>query len=76
MRKIKLNMDALRVDTFEPGTGEGAEAGTVHARATGGCPANTDYHDYSCNIASCGGTCIITYIPCGTCGDSASVDIC
>jgi hypothetical protein len=31
MKKIKLNLDLLRVDSFSPGSAE-AGAGTVHAR--------------------------------------------
>jgi len=56
MRKIRLNLDALDVDTFEPGSAAATE-GTVHA------------HAYS-NLGTCGvgfvatcqyqGTCAVT----------------
>jgi hypothetical protein len=32
MKKLKLEIDALTVDTFDTGREAGAEGGTVHAR--------------------------------------------
>lgn len=76
MRKLKLDIHALEVDTFEAAAAKAGRAGTVHARITGSCPGETDYRVHTCDIASCGGTCIITYVPCGTCGYESEIDLC
>jgi hypothetical protein len=68
---MKLDADALRVETFEPHASAKAGEGTVVAHYV-----ETDYHLQTCNIVSCGGTCIITYVPCGTCGNETEVDLC
>ena len=53
MRKIKLDVDALAVDTFAPVEGAGADAGTVEAMGSGvgcmslGCDSISD--DGQCN---------------------------
>jgi hypothetical protein len=71
VRKMKLDVDGLRVETFAPQARAGAGEGTVVAHYV-----ETNNHAYSCDIVSCGGTCIITYIPCGTCGNDTDVDLC
>ncbi|HET7230244.1 MAG TPA: hypothetical protein VFJ16_09590 [Longimicrobium sp.] len=71
MRKMKLDIDELRVETFSPQARAGSGEGTVVAHYV-----ETLNHAYSCDIESCGGTCIITYIACGTCGNDTDVDLC
>ncbi len=51
MKKLKLNMEELSVDTFELSDREQAKRGTVHANATRLCSAWA-----SCQ-GSCPGTC-------------------
>jgi hypothetical protein len=76
MRKMRLDLDALTVETFVPRVGR-ADGGTVLAHsgaydtAPDFCPDFTaDFNAYSCNILSCAGTCQLS---CGgscprTCG--------
>lgn len=62
MRKLKLTLENLTVETFEAQPGHGADTGTVHGLETSTC-----HHDaYSCN----GGCSNLTNCPfngeCGT----------
>ena len=41
MRKLKLNVDALRVESFAPGAHPRAEGGTVHGHLHGAQAAGT-----------------------------------
>lgn len=47
MRKVKLNLDSLAVDSFTPDSTRGEYAGTVHAYA------NTRGNGNTCNNFSC-----------------------
>lgn len=81
MRKMKLDPHALRVETFVPRPGQGDAPGTVLAREsydTGkGCPEpTTNFHEHTCDVLSCGGTCWLTPNVCGTCGDPSGSDLC
>jgi hypothetical protein len=66
MRKLKLELDALEVESFEPADGHEA-VGTVRAHDSED-PPNTDFQQHTCNILSCGGTCALTPNVCGSCG--------
>ncbi|MFL5382195.1 MAG: hypothetical protein ACJ8GN_06740 [Longimicrobiaceae bacterium] len=67
MRKLKLELDALEVETF--GTRDAGAIGTVRAHDTEDPPPDTaDPNAFSCNILSCGGTCWLTPNICGSCG--------
>jgi hypothetical protein len=50
MRKIRLDVDTLVVESFSPADGAGTPAGTVHARQDAGIPTlDTGYHGcYAC----------------------------
>lgn len=50
MRKLKLEMNALRVESFAASEGRGAEVGTVRANA------GPSYAE-SCNVTGCFNTC-------------------
>jgi hypothetical protein len=63
MRKLKLSLDDLRVDSFHATDAEGRR-GTVPAHAW------TEYADESC-FQSCNGGCTVSG-PCGGCGGSYS----
>jgi hypothetical protein len=72
MSKIRLDLNALRVETFDPRPGDSRDRGTVlgHSGAydTGeACPDFTaDFNAFSCNILSCRVTC---HLSCGgSCG--------
>jgi hypothetical protein len=75
MRKLKLTVDALRVETFDPDAAITRAAGTVRANDSDE-PPNTDPHLNTCDVLSCGGTCWLTHNVCGTCGEPTSVDPC
>jgi hypothetical protein len=53
MRKLRLDPDMLRVESFAPGGGAFHSRGTVaaHARPTG------DVHDTDLDILTCAGSC-------------------
>jgi hypothetical protein len=68
MRKLKLDMDALRVETFRPDTDRDGARGTVHARGetdAASCPHTgfpcyeTHYNWYTCGV-SCLDECHLT----------------
>lgn len=50
MRKIRLDVEALAVESFRPAEGEGAPAGTVQAHQAPPVPTlHTGYHGcYAC----------------------------
>lgn len=58
MKRLKLNVDELRIESFKATDGPSGERGTVHgnAKATYGCTEGWD----GCQTLgeSCGGTCI------------------
>ena len=73
MRKMKLDPDALQVETFVPRPGQRDAAGTVLARESfdtdEGCdPPTTRINERTCDVLSCGGTCWLTPNVCGSCG--------
>jgi hypothetical protein len=69
MRKLRLELDALKVETFDTRDGAAPAAGTVRAHNSEDHPPDTaDPNAYSCNILSCGGTCWLTSNVCGSCG--------
>lgn len=51
MKKLRLNPDALRVDSFRPGAGEGARGTVDAAEATLGC---TEYPACPRTRCTCG----------------------
>lgn len=64
MKKLKLNLDRLRVDTFELSEKELTERGTVHGNATllctrwascqGSCPGTCHIDScYNCSVDAC-----------------------
>ena len=64
MKKISLDVDKLKVTSFEPETGEDAQRGTVHGNATLGCNTafrceTAPYNTYceSCQMGSCYDSC-------------------
>ncbi|HVG46426.1 MAG TPA: hypothetical protein VM890_16900 [Longimicrobium sp.] len=67
MRKLRLELDALEVETFDTRAGIARPAGTVRAYDSDE-PANTN------NVMSCGGTCWLTPNVCGTCGGPTAFD--
>ena len=74
MRKLRLELDALKVETFDTRDGAARAAGTVRAHDSDSDePASTDFNNYSCNIMSCGGTCWLTPNVCGSCGCEESL---
>ena len=61
MRKISLDVNALRVESFEAENGGSAKRGTVHGYITQfGCPAT----QYTCNYTMCGQQCLSGWRPC------------
>ena len=73
MRKLKLEPEALQVETFVPRPGPREAPGTVRARESRdtdeGCPQPTiDFNQHSCDVMSCNGTCWLTPNACGSCG--------
>ena len=67
MRKLTLNLEDLRVDSFATGRGTGLQDGTVRGFATVTCPAEpqpatvekTEWATcaYTCDDATCQGSC-------------------
>jgi len=55
MNKLKLNLDRLQVETFEPASASEAERGTVHGHWSqrGTC----DGRAATCQVASCTAYC-------------------
>ena len=70
MRKLRLELDELKVETFDTRTGPVDPAGTVRAHDTGDPTA--DFNQFRCNYMSCGGTCQLTPNVCGSCGCAES----
>ncbi|HEU4882963.1 MAG TPA: hypothetical protein VFT45_11970 [Longimicrobium sp.] len=73
MRKLKLDVDQLTVDSFDTKASDGARAGTVQGFAPPtfweSCNGSCDYTCGTCN-ASCA-SCVSCYNTCGnTCGPS------
>lgn len=55
MKKLKLDLDAVRVDTFDTGAGRPRGAGTVHARQEDGIRGT---ENSPCTLwESCPGSC-------------------
>ena len=67
MRKLRLVLDALEVETFDTRDGAAREAGTVRAHDSEDPPTG-DFNQPSCDVLSCGGTCWLTPNICGSCG--------
>lgn len=68
MRKLRLELDALDVQTFDTHDGPAHRIGTIRAHDSDDDPPNTDPHLNSCDVLSCGGTCWLTPNVCGSCG--------
>ncbi|HEX6746001.1 MAG TPA: hypothetical protein VF092_01715 [Longimicrobium sp.] len=72
MRKLRLELEALEVETFDTRAEATEIAGTVRAHGSfdpcGPPPETADPNVFSCNILSCGGTCWLTPNVCGSCG--------
>ena len=67
--KIRLNLDALRIESFATGDAPARERGTVHGHArTDRCQTN------DCTPATCGTECIGTFAE--TCQESFCVGTC
>ena len=76
MRKLKLDLAALHVESFEPRAGDLDRAGTVRAHGSvDGCdpPPDTNFNQHTCDVLSCGGTCLLT-APC--CPNNSNWDPC
>ena len=73
MRKLRLKLDALEVETFDTHAGAVRATGTVRAHDSED-PPNTDFQQHTCDVMSCGGTCWLTPNVCGTCGEPTAVD--
>ncbi|HEU4562454.1 MAG TPA: hypothetical protein VFS20_31780 [Longimicrobium sp.] len=59
MKKLKLDAEALRVETFDTADGSSARAGTVAGAAVGGFVATDDTAKPDCDLSgsnSCGHT--------------------
>ncbi|HEY0018095.1 MAG TPA: hypothetical protein VGC13_17395 [Longimicrobium sp.] len=80
MRKLSLNPDDLRVDSFETGDGQDARKGTVRGYWTAACPVTVRKTEdatcpQTCDDGTCVGSCQGTscYLPacntCNTCAD-------
>ncbi|HEX2080156.1 MAG TPA: hypothetical protein VHG08_20815 [Longimicrobium sp.] len=67
MRKLRLELDSLDVQTFETHAGKVQTTGTIDAHESED-PPNTDPHLNTCDVLSCGGTCWLTPNACGSCG--------
>lgn len=48
MKKIRLNVDALCVESFRTANGDGAPRGTVRARESGMLNCMTGWGEYTC----------------------------
>jgi len=72
MNKIRLDPEALAVETFVADRTDAGRAGTVRAHETAkpcNYPGETAYGP-TCDVLSCGGTCQLTG-PCyGNCGNT------
>jgi hypothetical protein len=86
MRKLKLDVHTLRVESFEPIAEEGTRSGTVHGNvATPDCSAEAGYDTCggeSCAVTNCL-TCLCPHTgpqpscdPCSWDGCSYEVDVC
>lgn len=65
MNKLKLNLDALRVETFAVSAAEGMAGGTV--RAHDGAVATYGYNEPTCMVNSCQVACRTRYqVTCDT----------
>ena len=67
MKKLKLEIEALRVESFEPDDGEGSHGGTVHGRVhytvvdqSCGCPVTDLAHTCTCADTSERADCFCT----------------
>ncbi|HEU4886117.1 MAG TPA: hypothetical protein VFT45_28015 [Longimicrobium sp.] len=61
MRKISLNVNELRVDSFQTEKDGGDKRGTVHGYLTQfGCPGT----QYTCDQTRCGNQCLSGWRPC------------
>ena len=86
MRKIKLQVDELSVDTFETLKERGGQRGTVYGRFTETCPSNhycTNVGSPTCTPELCQGEetasprerrCVTPYVECAT--DGWTCDYC
>ena len=66
MNKLKLDIDALQVDSFEPTEARGADVGTVHGRQV--TRWNTCVQSCNCPVTDLAHTC--------TCADSSEYADC
>jgi hypothetical protein len=74
MHKLKLELDALEVETFDPRATDAPAPGTVRAHDS---EPTADFNQHSCDWMSCGGTCHLTPNICGSCGCGESgFDLC
>jgi hypothetical protein len=73
MRKLRLRLDTLKVETFDPRAAPAGGAGTVRAHDSESPPA-TDPYQHTCDVMSCNGTCWLTPNICGTCGTETGID--
>lgn len=77
MRKLRLELDSLEVETFDTRDSPARAAGTVHAHGSEDPPPDTAWNQHTCDVMSCGGTCWLTPNVCGTCGtDDSAFDPC
>ena len=69
MRKIKLDLDALQVESFETGAGQRTTRGTVHGAVdTQACPTSQEPGGPCATILNCGEVTGIACIASEGCG--------
>jgi len=73
MRKLRLELDALEVETFDTRIGAVPTVGTVRGHSDDP-PDTLDPNLYSCNILSCGGTCQLSPSFCGNGCEESGAD--
>lgn len=78
MRKIRLDIDELEVESFEPGSGDAAR-GTVRGHGTqyGSCQGSCVY---TCGGRTCEAPCVVDptlYVTCAeSCGWTDGINVC
>jgi hypothetical protein len=65
MKKLKLNIESIEVESFEPDSASLEPRGTVHGHATPICSQNPDH---TCVEETCQAVYTCQFLSCGDCG--------